>query len=168
MNNKKFKIKNCKGGYTLIELLFYIALFAVLSLVVINSMIVMTKSFKETNMQASLMKGGDIMERMSREVRRATGINSISASSLILNTKDSGDVPSTMQFLLSSGNLQLLANAAFIGNLNTSNVIITTLSFAQITTNKGTAVKISLTIQSNTDTSRFETFYNTVVLRGDY
>ena len=168
MNNKKFKIKNCKGGYTLIELLFYIALFAVLSLVVINSMIVMTKSFKETTIQASLMKGGDIMERMSREVRRATGINSISASSLILNTKDSGDVPSTMQFLLSSGNLQLLANAAFIGNLNTSNVIITTLSFAQITTNKGTAVKISLTIQSNTDTSRFETFYNTVVLRGDY
>jgi hypothetical protein len=168
MKITKIKIKNYKTGSSLIELVFYIALFAVLSLVVINSMITMTKSFKETSIQVGLMRGADVMERMSREIRRATSINSISSDNLILNTRDGAGVAKTLQFLLSGGNIQLIDNSVLIGNLNTSNTTITALTFSQIVTTEGNAVKVSLTIQSNIDTSRSETFYNTVVLRENY
>lgn len=155
-------------GYAILELLFYISFFVVLSLLVINSMITMARSFKETSIRAELMKGGDVVERISREIRRANSINSVGSGSLILNTKDGGGAVVTMQFLLSSGNIQLLESGALTGNLNTSNTNITDLTFTQINTIKGGAVRIVLTLESNTNTGQYETFYNTVVLRGDY
>ena len=66
---KFIKNKNklsAQRGYAILELLFYIAFFAVLSLVVINSLIVMTGSFKDNIAQAELIQSGGIMERISR------------------------------------------------------------------------------------------------------
>lgn len=165
----KLKIKNLEGGYSVIELLFYIALFAILTITVINVMITMAKAFRETAIQAELVQSGNIMERISREVRQAYDISSISSTDLKLSTKDSGGANKTVEFLLSSTNLQLLENSVFTGNLNTPNVKVTSLTFTQITTVKGKAVKIALTVKSNNDAlGRTQDFYDTIVLRGDY
>lgn len=169
MKITKLKIKNSEGGYAILETVFYILLFAVLSITVINAMITMTKSFKETTIQAELMQSGNIMERISREIRQAYSINSISASSLKLNTTDSVGTNKTIEFLLSDSNIRLLDNDIFTGNLNTANITVVNLIFTQINTVKGLAVKISLTVKSNHDSqNRNENFYDTVVLRGDY
>lgn len=169
MKITKLKIKNLGGGYALLETIFYILLFAILSIAVINAMITMTKSFKETTIQAGLMQGGNIMERISREIRQAYGINLISTSNLKLNTKDSVGVNKTIEFSLTGSNIRLLDNDVFTANLNISNITVTGLIFTQIATTKGAAVKILLTIKSNYDSqNRNESFYNTVVLRGDY
>ena len=169
MKITKLKIKNWKGGYVLLETIFYILLFAILSIAVINAMITMTKSFKETTIQAELMQGENIMERISRETRGAYGIASISTNDMKLNTKDALGVNKTVKFVLSGSDIRLLENDVFTGNLNTQNTSITGLTFTQITTIKGTAVKIFLTIKSNHDSqNRNENFYDTVVLRGDY
>ena len=158
-----------KKGYAVLELLFYIALFAVLSLVVINSMIVMVKAFKETNIKTELIESASVMERMSREVRQAYDINSINATDLKLNTKDNSGNNKTVEFLLSGSNIKFLENDVLTGNLNSSTIAITALAFTQINTNKGKAVKISLTLISTNDTlSRAVDFYDTVVLRGAY
>jgi len=165
--NKTEKINN--KGYVLLETVFYILLFAIISIAVINAMITMTKAFKETLIQSELMQGGNVMERISREIRQAYGINSITVNSLKINTKDNNGVNKTVEFLLSGSDIRLLENDVFTGNLNTSNVAITDINFTQINTLKGTAVKISLTVKSNHDLQdRNETFYDTVVLRGDY
>jgi len=163
-------IKNKKkNGYALLELIFYISLFVILSTVVINAMFTMAKSFKETALQAEWMQGGTIMERISREIRQAYDINSISPSDLKLNTKDIYGSNKIVEFLLSSSNVQLLENNIFIGNLNTPKIVVTGITFTQITTAKGKAVKIILTIKSANDTlGRTQDFYDTIVLRGDY
>jgi len=165
-------IKNTEkrnSGYALLEMLFYIALFSVLSFAVIDSLITMTKSFKETTIKAELMKGSNIMERISHEIRQAYGINSIGAGDLKLNTKDDAGNNKTVEFLLSGSNVRFLENDIFTGNLNNQNITVTGLTFTQINTLKGTAVKIFLTIRSSHDSlNRVEDFYDTVVLRGDY
>lgn len=167
--NKKINIQKNTGGYAVLELLFYIAFFAVLTLVVIDAMIVMSKSFQETKIQTELMQGGAIMERISREIRAAYDINTINTNNLILNTKDDSGVDKTMEFSLSSSDLRLLENGALTGNLNTSNIDITSLVFTQITTAKGKAVRVILSIKSSNDASaRIEDFNDTVVLRGSY
>lgn len=159
--------KQKKNGYTVLELLFYIAFFVILTIVVINAMITMARSFKETAIQAELTQTGTIMERISREVRMASGISSIAATDLKLNTTSGADT--TMEFKLVGSNLQLLENNVFTGNLNTPNITITGLTFAQISTTKGAAVKILLSVKSNNDTSgRIIDFYDTVVLRNSY
>jgi Tfp pilus assembly protein PilE len=161
--------KNYKTGYVILELLFYFLLFSILSIVVINSMLTMLKSFKETTIQAELVQSGTIMERISREVRGAYAISSINATDLVLNTKDSAGVNKTVRFLLSGTNLQLLENSVLTGNLNIPTISVTSLTFSSITTAQGTAVKISLTVKSTSDSlNRTETLYDTVVLRGDY
>lgn len=166
---KIFENNKRNGGYAILELLFYIALFSVLSFVIINAMIAMSKSFKETVVQVELMQSVNILERISREIRGAYGINTISVNNLVLNTKDEADVDKTVQFLVSGSNLQLLENGVLIGNLNTPKLQVTSLSFSEIITTQGKAIKVFLTVRSVNDTTgRTENFYNTVVLRGDY
>lgn len=156
-------------GYAVLELIFYISLFVILSVLVINSMVVMTQSFKETTVQSELSQSGMILERISREIRGAYSIASISASNLVLNTKDGAGANKTVQFVLSGSNIRLLENTVFTGNLNTPTIVVTALNFTQITTAQGVAVKISITVRSTNDKqNRTETFYNTVVLRGAY
>lgn len=165
----KLKIENYKRGYAILELLFYIALFSILSLLVINAMITMTGSFRETAIHRELVQSGGIMERMSREVRQAYGINTISANDLKLDTKDSDDVNKTVEFLLSGEDVEFFENSVLTGNLNTSSIAVTNLSFTQIITAKGKAVRILLTVKSINDAlGRNQDFYDTIVLRGDY
>src|SRR5687768_15506750 len=100
----KLKIENFprkKGGYAVIELLFYIAFFVLMSLAVLNSMIIMSRAYKETSIHNELVQAGGIMERISREVRQATGINTISPTSLVLNTVDSAGAGKIVEFSLS-------------------------------------------------------------------
>lgn len=163
-NNKKMN-----KGYVLLETIFYIFLFAILSIAVIDAMVTMTRAFKESTIQADLTQGGNIMERISREIRQAYGINLITTNDLILNTKDSVGANKTIEFNLSSANVQLIDNGATSVNLNSSNVTVSNITFTQINTVKGSAIKIVLTIRSNHDSqNRTENFYDTVVLRGDY
>ncbi|HTE48505.1 MAG TPA: hypothetical protein VK675_01195 [Candidatus Paceibacterota bacterium] len=159
-----------KNGYAVLELLFYIAFFAIFSIISIDSMIVMAKSFKETAILTEFAQSGAIMERMSRETRQAYGIDFTSTTSdLKLNTKDSSGVNKTIEFKFISPNIQLWDSGSNIGNLNPPNIVVTALSFTQITTGSGKAVKISLTIRSNRDSSnRLQDFNDTVVLRGSY
>ena len=173
-NTKKIN-KTCPSklersrGYAILETIFYICLFTILSIAVIDAMMTMTKAFKETTIQAELMQGGNIMERVSREIRQATSINSINENNLKLNTKDDAGADKTVEFSLSGSDIRFLENDIFIGNLNGQNLTVTNITFTQINTTKGTAVKVFLTIQSNHDIqNREENYYDTAVLRGDY
>ena len=162
-------LKNKKEqGFAILELLFYIAFLAVLSLLVISAMITMSNSFKETSIQRELTQGGAIMERMSREIRQANDISFIDGNSLILNTR----VNETIEFKFINLNIELWENNGsnvFIGNLNSPNIEITSLTFTPITTAKSKSIKIALSLHSNNDSlARNQDFYNTIVLRGSY
>ncbi|MFZ2150050.1 MAG: hypothetical protein WAV15_02745 [Minisyncoccia bacterium] len=170
--NKKDRIilksKN-QEGYAILELFFYVSFLSLLSLVVINSMITMAQSFKETETQSELLRAGGAMERISREIRQAESINLITGTSLKLNTRDEDGNSKTVEFALLNFNIRFLENDVFIGNLNTPNIIVSSLSFAEITTTEGKAVKVTLSIQSTNDKyGRTVDFFDTVGLRGSY
>ena len=166
---KNFYKNRKQEGYSMLEILFYVSLFAILSLVVIEAMITMTKSFKETSAGAEFIQSANLIERISREIRIAYDISSISATDLILNTKDDAGANKTIEFALSNGNIRLLENGTFVSNLNTGNVNVSSLTFTQINTTVGKAVRVQMSIQlRNYSPSRTENFYNTIVLRGKY
>ena len=169
MKNRSHLNHRVARGYALVELLFYIILFSILSLLVIDSIITMARAFKETTIQTELAESSAVMERISREIRGAYDINTIATSDLKLNTKDDAGVNKTVEFLLSGSDVQLLENSVLTGNLNTPNLTISDLIFTQVTTTAGKAIKVSFIVRSNNDVqSRPVDFYNTVVLRGSY
>lgn len=165
MNKRTKTIK----GYTIIEMIFYVALVVLLTISVVSSLVVMTRAFKETSIQGDFIESANIMERISRETRFSNSINAIGANDLKLNTKDDAGNAKTVRFVLSNSNIEFYENDVFTGNLNSPNIAVTALSFVQITTTQGKAVKISLTFKSNRDTTnRTKDFYDTIVLRGNY
>src|SRR3989344_3787701 len=163
---KKQKIV-VQAGYAMLELLFYISFFAIFCLVVINAMLTMAASFGETAIYSKMHRAGTIMERMSREIRAAGGIASVASGSIEINTTDDLGADKTVKFLLSGSNIELLEDGDVIGNLNTQNITVTDLSFTQIDTAQGKAVRIILTIGVTGDAlGRSVDFFDTVVLRG--
>jgi type II secretory pathway pseudopilin PulG len=170
LKNKKFARRlQRNSGYTLVELLFYISLFAVLTLSVINAMVTMTKAFRETAVQVELTQSSSIIERISREVRNASTVTVTSASNITINTTDEAGAAKTVQFMLSGTNVQLLENSVLTGNLNSPNIRVSALTFTEITTTEGKALKIFMTVNSVNDSQgRSVDFYNTVGLRQSY
>ena len=165
MKKNKRKVNT---GTAILETLFYISLFAAISIAVIDSLVVMTKSFKETNTQISLAQGQKIIERIANETRQASEITSITPTNLRLNTTDqTGNI--ILGFNLNNGNIELLKNDVVVDNLNSGNLTVTNLSFTNINTTIGKAVKIDLSVVSKFDSqNREENFHNTAVLRGKY
>ena len=165
---KTYKQK-MKRGFMLIEMLFYISLFSIVSFAVISSLITMNKSFRQTTASADLVQSASIMEKISREIRQAYDIYSITEPSLKLNTKDESNINKTVQFTLSNNDLHFFENDVLIGNLNTPNIRVSNLAFRRIITAKGQAVRVSFSVTSTRDrAARVEWFYDTVVLRGEY
>ena len=74
-----------------------------------------------------------------------------------------------MEFRLTGTDVELLENDALTGSLNAPDIAVSTLSFTQVITLQGSAVKIAVTLGSkNYKAGRTFDFFNTVVLRGNY
>ncbi len=163
-------------GYSLIEAIVYLAIFGTLSVLVINSFLVVLSSFNRSRINSNLAESGaSAMERMSREIRQAKNIdttNSVLNSSfgtLQLNSTNSSNVAKIEKFNVSNGDLNLYEDDVLVGNLLGQKVDITSFIVRRITTVEGEAVKIEMTLQ-NTGSTTIATanFYNTIILRGSY
>lgn len=170
ITDKKIKFTH---GFSLIEIIIYLAMFTVVSILVINSFIVILSSFNTTNMNRRLLESGSVaMERISREIRKSENIDSNSTSdTLILYGSDDLGNPVIVKFIKENGELNLYKNnnSEKEGNLLGSNVNITSLVFRNIFTAQGQGVKIEMTLQyQDSRNTKTENFYNTIVLRGRY
>ncbi len=154
---------NFNKGYSVVEIVVYIALFAILSITVTNSLLVMVKAFSATAVEADFLTNANVMERMTREIRKATEVNVVSSSDIQLTSANSAE------FKLLNGNLQLIENGTLTGNLNAPNIVVSSLDFVLIATPVGKAIKIEISVTDTKDKNgRTESFYGTVSLRGKY
>lgn len=155
-----------KKGYSIVEIVIYLAIFAAVSILVVNSFITILSSFHTTSVNRKLLESGTVsMERMSREVRQATSINASSTSdSLVLDVSGG-----TVSFKKEDGNLNFYSGNVLQGNLLDDSVSLTGLTFRNITTTESQAVKIEMTVEYREGTIvKSENFYDTIILRGSY
>lgn len=166
----KYKIRKKNSGFSVTELLFYLALFFVLAVAIFNSIIAMSRSFSSTVITTDLLHSLFIMERLGREIRLAESINTIANGNLILNTTNDAGTAITRRFELSGGDVKFYENGTFVGNLNDVHIDVSTLDFTSITTTHGVAIKVFIQVISNRDSriATTENFYDTFVLRNSY
>lgn len=165
-------IKKLKFGFSIIEVIIYLAIFTSLSILVINSFIIILSSFKTTNTNRNLTEGGlGVMERVSREIRFADNINLINTTSTSLELEgiDNLGNPVVTKIIKENEDLNLYQDGILKGNLLTNNLDITYLVYQMVQTPKGKAVKVEMTLEEDSGKSiRSENFYNTIILRGAY
>jgi Tfp pilus assembly protein PilW len=150
------KAKNRKGT-TLVELLIYMALLAIL-LVTLTDMLVAILNIKVESEATSNVEqdGRYVIERLVYDIRKADAINSPSlggTSSSLSITVDGG----TYSYAVSGDYLQL-ANTYGTNNLNGNTSVISNTSFKRL----GNSVKLQFDVSSFNDQKTFST---TVSLR---
>ncbi len=161
-------------GYTIIETVVYIALFAVLSLAFTQTMITIMKSYTQVEGNRDILDASHVvMERLGREIRGSQAIdgNSVfhaSTSDIYLSGEDSVGNARTVRIRKNGTNLEFYENGTLSGNLNPASIEVTSFEAAQVTSTNGSAIKFAVTFRNTEGVIVTRTFYNTVVLRGSY
>lgn len=165
-------------GFSLIETVIYVAILAVLSVLVVNTILIMFSAFtKASILRRVTLDGETAFERITREIRLASSINdgssilNVNPSRLALNTvrsaTDSTSV--TKQFYVSSGRLVLQEDSNPIEYLISPRATTTSFIVSKITTTHSQVAKISLTLEVGKGSNQVSrSFFNTVILRGSY
>ncbi|MEK7555797.1 MAG: hypothetical protein AAB523_00745 [Patescibacteria group bacterium] len=163
-------------GYSLLEMVIYIGVFAFLSVVVVNSLLITTSSFLKIRTERNLNNTALVsMERVIRETRLANNVQilnstfNVNPGRLTLDTRDGAGLPKTVEFYVSDGRLRVRENGADTGALTPSNIELQDLKFRLITNGSVQAVKVEMTLRdTRVATSSPRSFYNTALLRGSY
>lgn len=170
MINKK--IHNNKKGFSILEILIYLSLFTIISIVVINSFIIVMSTFARIRINHDLLNSGsNVMDRITYEIHQAKNIDIINSSSevLVLNNLDSLGNITIVKFIKEGESLNLYRNDVLVGNLLNQNISLNLLSFDNIITTNSEGVKIKIVLAySSKNIDKVESFYNTVILRGAY
>lgn len=160
-------IKTNKKGFSLIEMLIYISILAVIFVLVVQTVLSYTGSYRNLGaLRAAEHTGIDAMERITREIRGATSASTLTAGELTLTTTSNG-VSTTTRFYVQNSVLKVDVNGVYSGPLSVSNSTVTSLTFSSYSNTNSTAVKVDLTVVgSSGSVSKTKTYHSTIVLKG--
>ncbi len=165
----KFFTKNYKA-YSILELIVYLALFGMLSVVLVNIAVGGSKVYRTVRANRDFIENGALaLERITRSVRSATattGSTFDTSPGVLVLTTSAG----TTTFDVSGSSLRLTdttASGSTTDNITGGGVTVTSLIFNKITTAQGDAIKTKVTLY-NTLTGKSENFYATTIMRAQY
>jgi Tfp pilus assembly protein PilW len=131
-----FSVKNNKHGFTLVEMVLYLAIFTGILLTassIFNT--AMQSRVKSQTIAEVEQQGAQVVQLMTQTIRNATAINSpstgASASSLSINVVTGANSPSI--FDLSAGQLRIKEGVATAVPLTNSRIVISSLIFYNLT-----------------------------------
>jgi type II secretory pathway pseudopilin PulG len=165
------------GGYSLVEMVVYMALFITLSTVLVGALAGLSRAYTEVRVNDDLLDAVHVAtERMVREFRNAESIDGGSSvldmtpGTLVLNALDGSGSPKTVTFALSGGVLQIADSTdTEPRDLTGGRIAVTSLVFRTITTTAGSAVRVEMTVRSlRSPSGRTVSVSETAALRGSY
>ncbi len=163
-----------KSGYSLVEMVIYIAILSFVSFVVISMLLSFTNSYRTvTALRITEQSGIDSMERMTRDIRGAADVDTVNSTFgtspgvLTVQSNLNGVLSTTTKFYVQGGILKVDVNGAYYGPLTLSNTNVSSLIFRYLDNGTTTAVKIDLTITGTVGTTtKVKNYHTTVVVRG--
>ncbi len=163
---------NFRKGFSLVEMVVYIALLVVLLIIVVQVVFSVTRNNRimrsARNIEVSAVEA---LERLNREIRNADSIDTTSSvlgsSPGVLSLDSVADgVASSVEFYLAGGRIRVRENGSEAGALTLASTTVTSLIFNRFSASSTEGVRITLTLESGTSTSyRSETFYSSVLVR---
>ena len=137
-------------GFTFIELLLYLAIVTIMMTALIPfAWNTIEAGVKNSTEQEVFSNARYISEQLNYQIRNASGINSVSATSISLATFNANTNPTVID--LSSGNIRMKQGTGAVINLNSANTTISSLTFTNYTSadNKTKNIQYVLTIAAS-------------------
>lgn len=171
MNTFLHKRPQTTSGFSLVEILVYIAVLVLVSLAGVLTYLSLSTTLVRYETERAVGHAAQVtLERMVRDIRGATSINSAlstfgsSPGALALVSG-----ATTTEFSLTGGNVRLAVNGVDIGPLTSDDVTVDGLLFTQYVGTSTVLVRVALTLSAaNEAASTTRTFYESAVLRGSY
>ena len=168
--------KRQRKGFTLIEMVIYIAFVSTFSVLALNGVLLATKVFSDFRITRNLNNTAEvILDRVVREVRQAYDVDQVESSfgahpgKLTLKTIDPSDIDTTIEFYLDNGNVKVKEGGVDSGFLGSRDVMVDIFVFDLITNSNTKAVRTRLQLTAQRGSlQKIKTFYATTILRGSY
>ncbi|MCF7865545.1 MAG: type II secretion system GspH family protein [Candidatus Pacebacteria bacterium] len=167
-----------KRGFTLVELLVYVGLLAVLLVGIVNSMLILTDAYRTVSTARKVESSAiTLMDRIMREAKRSTGISAgafdVQNGSVTLQTGSSTN-PSLV-FYVQNGRV-FITDDSDSSPLTDSSVVVESMIFSRYPVynvqfaTSSVLLKVDFTINSGSSTPNFmsRSFYGSAILRGSY
>ncbi|MEI8339121.1 MAG: type II secretion system protein [bacterium] len=158
------------AGFTLIEMLVYLAIFIVLVMAITSSLVYLSKSYQELAQRKNLTNSAvSVLNRISFETRQASSINiansvfGTSSSRLYLDSKNTDGSNTNYDFYLDSSVLKLKKDGVDQGALTLPGVAVNSFEIYRPVGTSTNAVTVKMSLTSGTKTGDFGT---TAVIRG--
>ncbi|MHB1118279.1 MAG: prepilin-type N-terminal cleavage/methylation domain-containing protein [Minisyncoccota bacterium] len=163
-------------GFTLVEMIVYVAILSVVAVLATNVTLAMTRAFTDLRVSRDLNSSATVLfERLTRDIRSANGIDvaqstfNVSPGRLTLNTKDSLGANTTIEFYVENGLIKMNEGGIAQGAIMTASTRIDSFVVRQLLNANTAAVTVEATISATRgDITQTRNFYTTVVLRGTY
>jgi type II secretory pathway pseudopilin PulG len=162
-----------KKGYSLVEMLIYISILSIFSVALINSLVSFSKSYREVTTIRLLERVGiDSMERISRDIKRASTVDMLNSvfntSSGVLSLVETYNGNSTTtKFYLDNNVLKVDVNGVYEGPLTSSLVRVTSLIFYSFAGTNSSGVKFEITLQTGSGGNlKTKKYISSSILRG--
>jgi len=165
-----------RTGFTLIEVVLYVALFSTMSVMSMNMLFQAIQSFNALRIARDINDSSvGIIERLTRDVRSAAFIDlanstfDIHPGRLTLNTVSASGTPLTVEYYVNGSTLHLKEDGVDKGSLMSAKTSIDALVFRYVDVGTTVGVKIELHLSSaRGGVDAVDHFYDTVILRGSY
>ncbi len=170
--DKKQKLR-LQAGFSMVEMLIYLALLASVTIFLVNGISAITKSYADIRLAKAVSTSASAaLQRIIHETRQASSID-LSGSTfganpgvLRLVDTDSSGATTTVAFTVVNGVLRVSRGGVDEGPLTLSGASVTNFTLALLQNSISNAVRLTLTIQSSFGVkTRTETFYTTAVTR---
>lgn len=162
-------------GMSLMETVVYAALIALISILVVQTILALSKTFKAVKETRDIENSGlTALDRIAKEIRSADALgagNIFNATSSKISLAYSGISTTTREFYLDgSGAMHLYENSVDQGTITSPNVLVTSFYVEQSTTSTKTALRVTLKLQDKRETNspRSATFYTAAAMRNLY
>lgn len=163
-------------GFTLVEMLVYVAMLAILSVLSIQTTLSMTRAFADLRVSRDLNSSATaLFERITRDVRGAYDVDEAQSTlgsnpgRLMLSTKDTAGTNTTVEYYVENGLVKIREGGVAQGAIMTTSTSATSFIVREISNVNTDAIKVEATITATRgDITKTRNFYTTVVLRGTY
>ncbi len=177
---KFFKLHS-KRGFSLVEVVLYVSLFSLMSVLTFEALFQTVRAFTHLRISRDINDSSvKIMERLTRDIKSSVAVDmansvfGIDPGVLTLSSVSASGTPLTVQYIMVGNALHLKEGASVFtlvdrGSLLSSQTSVSGVLYRLINVGGTTAVKIELHITaSRGSVSETNYFYDTVVLRGTY
>lgn len=164
------------AGFSLIEVVLYVAFFIMISTMSMTALFQTVKAFSSLRVSRDIDDSAvKIMERMTRDIKSSVSVDlsgstfNVSPGRLTLSTMSASGTPLTIEYYVLSSALHIKENGVDKGALMSSKTNVDSLVFHRINSGTTVGIKIDLHLSSTRGTvGDVVDFYNTSVLRGSY